>query len=72
MIINELTYQEIATEANELEGGVDFSLNYTQFQQQTTLMQTGSTSGPAGSTSFANGGSLQIDTSGFGGIVLGL
>jgi hypothetical protein len=72
MIINELTYEEIATEASELEGGVDLSLNYTQFQQKATLMQTGSVSGPGGSAAFANGGSLKIDTSGFGGIVLGL
>ncbi|MCU0551030.1 MAG: CTB family bacteriocin [Leptolyngbya sp. Prado105] len=72
MIINELTYQELATEANELEGGLDLSLNFTQFKQQTSLLETASTSGPAGSTSVAKGGSLKIDTSGFGGIVLGI
>lgn len=71
MIINELTYQEIATEANELEGGVDFSINSTIFQQKTTVLQTASTSGPGGSSSVANGGSLKINTAGFAALVLG-
>lgn len=71
MIINELTYQEIATEANELEGGVDFSVNYTKFHQKTSILQTATTSGPGGSSSVSNGGSLQIGTAGLAAIVLG-
>ncbi len=72
MIISELNYLEIATEAASLEGGIDLSVNFTQFKQQTSVLQTASTSGPGGSTSVANGGSLKIDTSGFGAIVLGV
>ncbi|HTL89678.1 MAG TPA: CTB family bacteriocin [Leptolyngbya sp.] len=71
MIITELSYQEITAEATELEGGLDLSLNTTFFNQQTSLLQTASTSGPGGSTSVTSGGSLQINTAGLGAIVLG-
>ncbi len=72
MIISELNYLETAIEADNLEGGIDLSATFTQFQQQSSLLQTGSTSGPGGSVAVANGASLKIDTSGFGAIVLGL
>lgn len=71
MIITDLSYQEITAEATDLEGGLDLSLNTTYFNQHTSLMQTSSTSGPGGSTSLTSGGSLQINTAGFGVIALG-
>ncbi len=71
MIITDLSYEEITAEANDLEGGLDLSLNSTYFSQHTSVMQTASASGPGGSTSLTSGGSLQINTAGFGAIVLG-
>ncbi|BAU12322.1 hypothetical protein LEP3755_28510 [Leptolyngbya sp. NIES-3755] len=71
MIITDLSYQEVTTEANELEGGVDFSINATHFEQSLAVMQSGSTSGPAGSSSFTNAQHVKIDTSSFNAIVLG-
>jgi hypothetical protein len=71
MIITELSYQEIASEANELEGGVDLSLNATQFEQATAVMSSGSTSGPLGSTSYANAQSVKIKSSSLALLVLG-
>ncbi|HTL89676.1 MAG TPA: CTB family bacteriocin [Leptolyngbya sp.] len=71
MIITELSYQEITSDAIDLEGGTDLSVNFTQFQQAMNVMQTGSSSGPAGSTSFTNAQSLKINTGSFNAIVLG-
>ena len=71
MVISELSYLEVATEASDLEGGLDFSITGTQFAQELSVMQTGSSSGPAGSTSFANAQHVKIDTSSFSAIVLG-
>jgi hypothetical protein len=71
MIITELSYQEIASEAENLEGGTDLSVNFTEFQQKTSILQSASTSGPGGSTSMSSGGSQKIDTLGLGAIVLG-
>ncbi len=71
MIITDLSYQEITAEANELEGGLDLSLNNTFYQAQASLLQSASTSGPGGSTSITNGATQKIDTAGFGLIVLG-
>ncbi len=71
MIITDLSYQEVTTEASELEGGVDLSINSTHFYESLNVMQTGSSSGPGGSTSFTNAQSLKIDTGSFNAIVLG-
>ncbi len=71
MIITDLSYQEVTAEAGDLEGGVDFSVNATQFQESLAVMQTGSTSGPGGSSSFTNAQHLKIDTGSFNAIVLG-
>lgn len=71
MIISELTYQEIATEASELEGGVDFSVTANYFKQNLSVLQSGSTSTPAGSTSFSNAQHVITDTGSFSALVLG-
>jgi len=71
MIITDLSYQEVTTDATELEGGVDFTFNATKFQQSLAVMQSGSTSGPGGSSSFTNAQHVKIDTSSFNAIVLG-
>ena len=71
MIISDLNYLETAIESNNLEGGVDFSVNLTHFQQSLSVMQTASNSGPNGSTAVTSGGLLQIDTSAFNAVVLG-
>ncbi len=71
MIISELSYLEVATEANELEGGLDLSVTSTHFAQQLAVLQSGSSSGPGGSISFANAQHLITDTSSFSAIVLG-
>lgn len=72
MIINELTYQEIAVEANELEGGVDFAVTGNYYKQNLSILQTGSTSTPLGTTSFTNAQHVITDTGSFSAIVLGL
>jgi len=72
MIITDLTYQEIAADANDLEGGFDVAFNTTAFSQKVTLLQSGSTSGPGGSTAMSSGGSSSADTFGLGAIALGL
>ena len=33
MIISELNYQEMANEAEKLEGGLDLALNFTKYAQ---------------------------------------
>ncbi|MGG6267502.1 CTB family bacteriocin [Leptolyngbya sp. AN03gr2] len=71
MIITDLSYQEVTTEANELEGGVDFTINATKFQQALSVMQSGSNSGPGGSSSFTNAQHVKIDTYSFNAVVLG-
>ncbi|MCU0549608.1 MAG: CTB family bacteriocin [Leptolyngbya sp. Prado105] len=72
MIINELTYQEIAVEANELEGGLDLAITGNYFKQDLSMLQSGTTSGPAGTLSFANAQHVKVDTSSFSAIALGL
>jgi hypothetical protein len=72
MIINELTYQEIAVEATELEGGLDLSITGNYYQQELSALQSGTTSGPLGTASFANAQHVKINTGGFSAIALGL
>lgn len=71
MIITDLSYQEMTSDVEQLEGGVDLAINATTFKQALSVMQTGSTSGPGGSTAFTNAQSLKIDTSSFSAVVLG-
>lgn len=71
MIINELTYQEIAVEAGELEGGIDVAATSNYFKQSISVLQSGSSSTPAGSTSFTNAQHLVTDTGSFSLLVLG-
>ena len=71
MIISELNYQEIATEAGNLEGGKDLAINFTHYFQELSVIQSGATSGPNGSVAVANAQHLKIDTTGFSAIVLG-
>ncbi len=71
MIISDINYQIVATEAENLAGGVDAAFNLTAFQQRLSALQTASTSGPAGSTAVTAGGLLQIKTIGLSGIILG-
>ncbi len=70
MIITDLTYQEIAADATDLEGGFDVSFNTTNFTQRVAMLQTGSTSGPGGSTSMSVGGVQNISTAGLTGLGL--
>ncbi len=71
MIISDLNYMEITSEADNLEGGTDWSASLTAFQQRFAALTTTATSGPAGSTATASGGLLQIGTIGLGAVVLG-
>ena len=72
MIITDLTYQEIAADANELEGGIDLSVNFTNFNKSLTQLESASQSTEAGSVSKAAGASLNVSTFGVGGVGLGL
>lgn len=64
MIISDLNYLEVATEANNLEGGADWSLTITGYQMELAELNSASTSGVGGSTVVSVG--RHINTSSFG------
>ncbi|PSB17768.1 hypothetical protein C7B65_17855 [Phormidesmis priestleyi ULC007] len=71
MIISELSYLEVATEAHDLEGGLDLSITATQFAQELSVLQTGSSSGPAGTTVLSNAQHVITNSGSFSAILLG-
>lgn len=64
MIISDLTYQETAVEANELEGGLDL-LTGTFFLGQTLVALVGSQSTAQGSSTMAGLQANKTMTGGF-------
>jgi hypothetical protein len=64
MLIHDLNHLEIVDEANKLEGGNDIAASLTAFQQRLTVMQTMSTSTPAGSSAGSVSSNLNIGTFG--------
>jgi hypothetical protein len=71
MVISDLTYQESAADTNDVEGGTDWTATLTAFNQVMSMLQTGATSGPNGSSAYANIGRLNTNTFGLGALVLG-
>ncbi len=64
MIISDMSYQELAVESNNLEGGIDIGASITNYNYDLTQFYTVSESGPNGS--YAAQGALKIDLSTFG------
>lgn len=72
MFISDLTYQEIAVESNNLEGGIDLGISFTGYEASGVKFTTLSTSNANGSQAGATVEKLNISTVGFNGIGLGL
>ncbi len=72
MLITDLNYLESVDEATILEGGTDWAATLTAFSQALSMLQTGATSGPNGSSAFANIGRLNMATLGLGAVFLGV
>ena len=72
MVISELSYLEVATEASDLEGGLDLSITATQFAQELSVLQNASSSSPAGTTVLSNAQHVITNSGSFSAIVLGL
>ncbi|MCU0549607.1 MAG: bacteriocin [Leptolyngbya sp. Prado105] len=70
MIISDLSFEE--TPSMTLQGGADWAATLTAFNQFLSMIQTGATSGPNGSSAFANIGRSYTSTMGLSTIGLGV
>jgi len=72
MIISDLKYLELATEANDLNGGADIGGSLTAYIQQLRQLQTVASSGPGGSYAAQGALNLNILTAGISFVALGV
>jgi hypothetical protein len=69
MIISDLTYQELAVESNDLEGGLDFGTSLSAYKLHSLEFGVGSKSGPGGTETMAMAKKVDVKT--FGGTLIG-
>ncbi|MER3435240.1 MAG: hypothetical protein C4288_17940 [Leptolyngbya sp. ERB_1_1] len=70
MIIADLSYQEVATDISDLEGGMAASISVSQYTQKAFSFQTSSTAGTNGSATSTSLQSLEISSSSLSAVLL--
>jgi hypothetical protein len=71
MVISDMSYLEVEVAVKDIEGGFDFSANFTGYENVVHAIQTASNSGPGGSSSTTSAVKSIIKTYGGGIVYLG-